>query len=415
MIIPSIDLREGKAVQLRQGRDLMITSEENPIELARRFNRFGPVAVVDLDAALETGDNLPLIEQLCRVAQIRVGGGIRDVQRGLTLLKAGAESIIIGTCASPEFLQQFPKQRVMVALDHKNGSVVDNGWTQTTNETIEERALRLAPYCSGFLCTFVQQEGCMTGLPLEEALRLQKLFLHPVIFAGGVATTQEAIALCRAGLDVQIGMALYSGKLDLAETIVGSVNFEKGMGIVPTIVQEESTGQVLMLAYSSQESLKKALEEGKGIYLSRSRQELWEKGGTSGHTQELISCRPDCDRDTLLFTVRQQGPACHTGSHSCFCLPHRLSIEGLMQTLQERIKHKPEGSYTTKLLNDPELLLRKIMEETFEVTRAKTWKEMRWETADLIYHLLVGLTQTDLSWNDILSELASRETLRRQK
>ncbi|MBI2473500.1 bifunctional phosphoribosyl-AMP cyclohydrolase/phosphoribosyl-ATP diphosphatase HisIE [Candidatus Uhrbacteria bacterium] len=415
MIIPSIDLRGGKAVQLRQGRDLMITSQENPIELARRFNRFGPVAVVDLDAAMGKKHNRYLIEHICRVADVRVGGGIRDVETGLDFLRAGAQSIIIGTNADPELLKQFPKNRVIVALDHRNGIVVDRGWTQATTETPEERAQRLTPYCNGFLCTFVQQEGCMTGLPTEEALRLQKALPHPVTFAGGVATTEEAVALCKMGLDVQVGMALYSGKLDLAQTIVGSVNFEKGMGIVPTIVQEESTGQVLMLAYSSPDSLKKSLKEGKGIYFSRSRGELWEKGATSGHVQELVSCRIDCDRDTLLFTVRQQGPACHTGSHSCFNSQSRFSVDRLVHTLQERLHQESEGSYAKKLLNNPEFLLRKIMEEAFELTRAKTRQDIRWEATDLVFHLLVKLVQEDLCWTDILSELASRETLRRKE
>lgn len=318
MIVPSIDLMEGKAVQLRQGRERVLTCEGDPVELAAGFNRYGEVAVIDLDAAMGKGDNLELVREICRVADARVGGGVRDRERGRVLLQAGAVKIIVGTAAQPELLKEFPPERVIVALDHRKGIVADRGWTHSTGEGISERAGRLTPYCGGFLVTFIEDEGGMGGMSLDAIKELQQQLPRPLTVAGGIASTQEIVEISRLGIDVQVGMALYTGKADPVEAFVGALDFEK-CPLMPTIVQDEA-GQVLMLAYSTPESLRCALEGGRGVYFSRSRQELWRKGSTSGNIQELISCRADCDRDTILFTVKQTGVACHLGAYSCFGL-----------------------------------------------------------------------------------------------
>ncbi len=410
MIIPSIDLQNGKAVQLRQGKDLILTHDQDPVMLAKAFNRYGEIAVIDLDAAMNQGDNLPLIREICRVADVRAGGGIRTKERGTELLRAGAKAIIIGTSATPEFLQQFPKERVMVAIDHKNGEVVDKGWTTGTGENFLERAERLTPYCSSFLCTFVATEGTLEGMDLTTLKEVQAKISLPVTVAGGVASTEEAIAISKLGLDVQVGMALYTGKLDPVSAVVGSLDFEKCPQL-PTIVQDES-GQVLMLAYSTPESLKLALSEGRGIYFSRSRNEIWRKGETSGNQQMLVSCRTDCDRDTLLFTVRQSGPACHKGAYSCFGSTSTgfrdFSLPMLFDILQSRKAEMPEGSFSAKLFQNRDFLLRKIMEEAFEATQAKDRRELTWEISDAIFFLSTLAVDEGLSWRDIESELGGR-------
>jgi len=300
MLIPSIDLMDGKAVQLRAGRERVLTSDRDPIELAEEFNRFGEVAVIDLDAAMEKGDNLALIKRMCRVADLRVGGGVRDLKRASELLRAGARKIIVGTAASPDFLSALPKSKVQVALDHINGCVLDQGWKHSTGEQLLERAARLAPYCSGFLCTFVKDEGGMQGMNPESVRAIKEHIDIPITVAGGVKDHVEAAALNRLGVDVQVGMALYTGRLDLSEAMIQSVDFEKSP-LAPTVVRDEA-GQVLMLAYSNRDSLRQALDSGRGVYFSRSRNELWIKGATSGNTQKLISCRLDCD-ESILFLV----------------------------------------------------------------------------------------------------------------
>lgn len=410
MIIPSIDIMNGKAVQLRQGKDLVLIEDRDPIELAREFNRYGEVAVIDLDAAMGKGDNLALVKELCRVADVRAGGGIRSVERGRALLRAGAKRIIIGTAAEPDLLKQLPSDRVMVALDHKDGLVVDQGWTNNTEETLLDRAKRLAPYCGSFLCTFVNTEGTLGGMDLKAIRELQDQISRPLTVAGGVASTAEAAEISRTGLDVQVGMALYTGKLNLAEAVIQSLDFEKCPQI-PTIVQDEA-GQVLMLAYSTPESLQLALSEGRGIYFSRSRQSIWRKGETSGHQQTLLRCRTDCDRDALLFTIQQTDSACHTGAYSCFgsgSADREYSLPTLMNILRQRQAAMPEGSYSAKLFANRELLLRKISEEAFEVTRANDRENLTWEIADTIYFLSVLAVAEQVEWRDIEAELGGRQ------
>ncbi len=414
MLVPSIDIMSGRAVQLRQGKEFVLESEVGPLELARRFNRYGEVAVIDLDAAMGKGSNLALIEEICAVADVRVGGGIRDKETAMTLLKAGAKRLIIGTKAEPEFLSQLPPEKVMVALDHRLEVVVDQGWANCTGETIWQRAERLAPYCSGFLATFVEDEGCLKGMNLEAVKTLSERLSGRLTVAGGIKDTAQIAEISRLGLDVQVGMALYTGLIDPIEAVLESLDFggekKDAPALIPTIVQDEA-GQVLMLAYSSKESLRLSLTEGRGVYFSRSRRSLWRKGETSGHVQELLSCRTDCDRDSLLFTVRQVEAACHNDTYSCFAgagADRKFSLAGLFATLEERKSVAAEGSYTAKLFQNRKLLLKKIMEEAFEVTTYEDRNNLRWEIADLIYFLSVLAVDEGLEWKDIENELAAR-------
>jgi len=411
MIIPSIDLMDGRAVQLRQGKEKVLTDERDPLELLEELNRYGEVGVIDLDAALGKGDNLALIRRMCRQAHIRVGGGIRTPERAKELLRAGAKNLIVGTAATPEFLGHLPPGRVMVALDHAGGEVVDEGWTRGTGESIQERAEKVADYCSGYLCTFVEDEGCMEGINEEEALKLSQTLPHPVTVAGGVSKVEEVVRLSKAGLDVQVGMAMYTGKLDPTEAVVQSLDFKK-CPQMPTVVLDQS-GQLLMLAYSTPESLSKALKEGRGIYHSRSRQEIWEKGKTSGHEQILLSCRTDCDRDSLVFRVRQKGRACHRESYSCFGSQHtdsEFTLHKLYEILKDRRANTPEGSYSARLFSDRKMLNRKIMEEAFEVVSYADRRELVWEIADLLFFASTLAVDEGIEWTEIVNELGGRHS-----
>lgn len=140
MIVPSVDIRGAHAVQLEQGRDLKIDAGD-PLPIARRFGRVGEIAVIDLDAALSTGDNRGVIEGLVRVADCRVGGGIRDVDSAIRWLDAGASRVILGTAARPEVLRELPRERVIAALDARDGEVVDQGWTRGTGAKIDRKSV----------------------------------------------------------------------------------------------------------------------------------------------------------------------------------------------------------------------------------------------------------------------------------
>ncbi len=188
-------------------------------------------------------------------------------------------------------------------------------------------------------------------------------------------------------------------------------------GLIPAIVQDHFTNKVLMLAYMNEESLKISIEEGKTCFYSRSRNELWRKGETSGNFQEIVSIKTDCDRDTLLIDVIKNGPACHTGSESCFfeCIKEgkdAFSYEGLYNMLLDRKLNKKEGSYTTYLFEKGiDKILKKVGEESTEViigAKGGDKEETVFEIADLLYHITVMMIEMGISLEDVTKELAKR-------
>ena len=405
MIVPSIDLMDGKAVQLRRGADKVLESPEDPVALARRFALFGEIAVVDLDAALGRGDNRALVRALCRAAPCRVGGGVRREEDVVALIKAGATRVMIGTAATPEFLGKFPRDWTMAALDARGGRTVDQGWRHDTGETPVDRARRLEPHCSGFLFTQVEVEGTLQGVPLEPVRALRAATSLPLTVAGGVAGLDDVRALEDLGADVQVGMALYTGRLDLSEAFAARPDFSRGP--LPTIAQDED-GRVLMLAWSTGESLRAALRDRRGVYWSRSRAALWRKGDTSGHVQTLLRARYDCDADALLFTVRQQGPACHAGRPACFGDAPRFDLEHLAAIVAARRGTDPARSYTARLLADRGLARAKVREEAGEVASAPDRDNLVWELADLLYHAFALMEAEGVALDEVASELRGR-------
>lgn len=189
-------------------------------------------------------------------------------------------------------------------------------------------------------------------------------------------------------------------------------------GLIPAIVQDHYTKKVLMLAYMNEESLKISLEEGMTCFYSRSRQELWRKGETSGNRQHIMSIRTDCDCDTLLVDVIKDGPACHTGSESCFFNvieekdDEAFSYEGLYKMLLGRKLEKKEGSYTTYLFEKgTDKILKKVGEECTEViiaAKAQDKEETIFEIADLLYHITVLMIDAGITLDEVTAELAKR-------
>ena len=185
------------------------------------------------------------------------------------------------------------------------------------------------------------------------------------------------------------------------------IDFEKGGGLVPTVVCDALDGKPRMLAYSSRESFELAVREGAGIYWSRSRQRLWRKGESSGHTQRLVRVETDCDRDALLFYVEQTGTTCHQGSDRCFA-GTPFGWETLAARIAERAGGDERPSYTRALLADPGLLRSKILEEALEVTEAVTPEELAWECADLLYFMTVRMQHAGVGIADVMAQLEAR-------
>jgi len=208
VIIPSIDLMNGQTVQLVGGKEHALDAGD-PIPIAKRFSIAGEIAVIDLDAALGRGSNAGLILPLLRLAKCRIGGGIRDEQTAVKWLDAGASRIVLGTAAKPDLLKRLPRDRVIAALDADNGEVVVEGWRKPTGETILDRMRALEGLVGGFLVTFIEREGRLSGTNLDLVPELVRAAAGAgVTIAGGVTTADEIRALDDLGADAQVGMAL---------------------------------------------------------------------------------------------------------------------------------------------------------------------------------------------------------------
>lgn len=226
MILPCIDLMGGKVVQLVQGRKKALEGEP-PLEMLRKFATFPEIQVIDLDAAIGQGSNDEIVRELASRAVTRVGGGVRTVDRARALVEAGAHRVIVGTAAftaegvNRPLLESLGaavgRERVILALDSKGGRVVVKGWREATRFSAAEMIAELEPYCSGFLCTYVDKEGMMEGTDLGWFRRLRAATRHEITAAGGITTIEEVRALLGMGVHTALGMAIYTGRLSIEE------------------------------------------------------------------------------------------------------------------------------------------------------------------------------------------------------
>jgi len=226
MIIPCIDLMDGKVVQLVQGREKALEGD-SPAEMLRKFAAFPEIQVIDLDAALGRGSNDDLVRMLASRATCRVGGGVRGVERALALVEQGAHRVIVGTSAFGRDGINVPlltalrdavgRERLSIALDSKGGRIVVKGWQEATEFTAEDVLRSLEPYCDSFLCTYVDKEGMMQGTDLDWFARLRAATSHNITAAGGITTLDDVKALLAMNIDAAPGMAIYTGRIKLED------------------------------------------------------------------------------------------------------------------------------------------------------------------------------------------------------
>lgn len=197
---------------------------------------------------------------------------------------------------------------------------------------------------------------------------------------------------------------------------IEKLNFDKGSGLIPAIVVDENTGQVLMLGFMNRDSLQKTLDTNLVTFFSRTKNALWTKGETSGNYLKLVSIIPDCDDDTLLIYASPEGPTCHTGNYSCFGLEKNnlKFLKHLFELIQSRKKELPENSYTTKLFKEgSNRIIQKVGEEAIETVIAaknNNKDEIVNEVSDLMYHLFVMLVDKGIELKDIIDKLMERHT-----
>jgi phosphoribosylformimino-5-aminoimidazole carboxamide ribotide isomerase len=226
MIIPCIDLMDGKVVQLIQGREKALEVQTSD-EMLHKFAGFPQIQVIDLDAAMGKGSNDHIVEDIASKTIARVGGGVRTFERAQQLVDQGAFRIIVGTSAfnqsgiNEAFLEQLAKcvgvERIVIALDSKAGRIVVKGWQEATALTATDVVRKLEPYCSGFLCTYVDKEGMMEGTDLKWFADLRKATQHELTAAGGITTMDDIRALTDLDIHCAVGMAIYTGRLSLDE------------------------------------------------------------------------------------------------------------------------------------------------------------------------------------------------------
>jgi phosphoribosylformimino-5-aminoimidazole carboxamide ribotide isomerase len=226
MIIPCIDLQDGKVVQLVQGKKKALEGEP-PLRMLEKFAGFGVIQVIDLDAAMGKGSNDAIVRDLASRATTRVGGGVRTVERARALVDAGASRVILGTAAfsgngvDEQFLGRLDRavgrERILLALDTKGGRITIKGWQEAIDLTAEQVIRKLEPFCGGFLCTYVDKEGMLQGTDLDWYRRLRNATGHEITAAGGITTIAEIQELERMKIHSALGMAVYTGRLDLGE------------------------------------------------------------------------------------------------------------------------------------------------------------------------------------------------------
>ena len=224
MLIPSIDLKDGQVVQLIQGERPALAT--NDIELwINRFKGFPYVQLIDLDAAMGTGTNDGLLRQVASVLPCRIGGGIRTIDRAREVLEYGAEAVIIGSSLFQEgkpdidfattLASTIGHHRIIAAVDSKGGRVVVKGWTEATSLTAVDAVRALEPFCGEFLYTHVDKEGLMEGTDLDAIMDVKGATSRRVTAAGGITTQTEIDRLNEKGIDAVVGMAIYTGRLDI--------------------------------------------------------------------------------------------------------------------------------------------------------------------------------------------------------
>jgi phosphoribosylformimino-5-aminoimidazole carboxamide ribotide isomerase len=225
MLIPAIDLKGGKVVQLIQGEKLAIETTDLDYWIAR-FSGFSRVNVIDLDAAMGSGSNHELVREICGRLPCQVGGGVRSPERAADLCTIGAKKVIVGSAlfkdgvadvaAAQRFADAVGVERIIGAVDSKGGRVVTHGWKSSTGTTAAAAVRALEPYCGEFLYTHVDKEGLMKGTDIAAIREVRDATRRPLIAAGGVTTQAEIDELDSLGIDAVVGMAIYTGTLKLA-------------------------------------------------------------------------------------------------------------------------------------------------------------------------------------------------------
>ena len=422
--VPCIYLYNGHAV--RRLTDTSIV-ETDPLRLVRLYNENNADGLVVFDMSQEDKEHeeaLDIIKEICASAEMEVtgAGNIKRLEDVKKLLYAGCRRAVLdytkdsNIAITKEASQRFGREKILVSCN--NADILAGN-----RELLED-------YVSGLILLNPHQiRETQEVIQLPFLVEVNQIALNKLmeIFAyenvcgvtGNTINDNYRDILALKGLCKENGI--------LVETFEAALQWEdlkkNPDGLIPVIIQDHRTGEVLMMAYMNEEAYGQTLRTGRMTYFSRSRRQLWLKGETSGHFQYLKSLTADCDKDTLLAKVSQVGAACHTGARSCFFneivrkeeeeAANPLQVfQEVFDVIKDRKINPKEGSYTNYLFDKGiDKILKKLGEEATEIVIAAKnpgSNEVKYEISDFLYHMMVLMAEKDISWEEITTELANR-------
>ncbi len=462
-VIPCLDVAGGRVVKGVSFESLRDAGD--PVEAAVRYEAEGADELAFLDIAAAHEKRGTLVDLVAHVAEVlsipfTVGGGVRSVEDADALLRAGADRVTVNTAAveDPSLItrlaEQFGAQCVVVAIDGKRirdasvpavMRVMTHGGRNPTDRTVTGWAAAAAAAGAGeILLTSVDADGTQAGFDLEMLRAVRAAVDVPIVASGGAGHLEDfAKAVVIGGADAVLAASVFHDRIYTIGAVKAAMRraglavrpaparvrtllprFDAA-GLVPVIMRDVVTGNVLTLAWANAEALAKTRETGLAHFYSRSRKELWKKGETSGNVQHVVGISLDCDDDAVLYDVRPSGPACHTGADSCFSRVETLGTPGsevvpadeldltaLFAIVKARKESPVPGSYTNELLEGGvPRIAQKVGEEAVETAIASVTGDagaLAGEAADLLYHLAVLLTARGVGPGDVAAKLAER-------
>ena len=392
MLIFEINISKIKSIYKNQ-----IKNDENFIvNYARRINYFGIVVLTNCTSN-------KLLKEICSVAECYLLMSSPKFETIKSVLQMGVKKVIIPEKDIKNIDRKISKNIIIARITLQKKLLLNSNLINL-KEDLQEIFNQVNPYCSEFLIDYEEEFNIDQSTLLEIIKIVSSFNQNSLTFL--VPDSKITNEIERMGVNPLISSRELIEEKEMINIFKSVINFQKHEGLVPTIVRDEHN-QILMLAFSSQDSLKQALVQKEGIYYSRSRNSIWIKGKTSGNYQSLCQARYDCDQDTLLFTVRQFGVACHLQRYSCFG-NKEFKLSDLYEIIQDRILNPVANSYTSKISKDEQLIIEKIKEESNEVINYTNDENLVWEIADLMYFIMVLMAKKGIKIQDILNELWSR-------
>ncbi len=370
--------------------------EDFIINYAKRINYFGSVVVSNIESH-------NLLKGICNVAECDLVMNSPKLETIQEVLRKGVKRVIVPEKEVEDIGQKLSKNVIIARITLQKTFLLNNNLIDLKTE-LKEIVNRVVPYCSELLIDYDEDLTIDESTVLAVINYISEFINYPLTFLDTNNKFTELLE--KKGINPFICSSEMFKEKEMLKIFTSALDFQKLEGLIPTIVQDEHN-QILMLAFSSQDSLTQALIQKKGIYYSRSRKSIWIKGETSGNYQILNQVRYDCDQDALLFNVRQEGVACHLQRYSCFG-NKEFELSDLYEIIQDRILNPVANSYTSKISKDERLIIEKIKEESNEVINYTDDENLSWEIADLFYFVLVLMVKKGIKLKDILNELWSR-------